>query len=159
MRFGDLLHKPEWEDWRNKTFPNRCRRTGTVCELLPTPANREEQERLNRIRNPTAVRTQNELRKVANNLVRLYGKPDLIRIELARDLGRSKRAFKQDKALFARAKGSARSLLMTSNPKASMNPHERRSKNGCYGRKDWNDVPTPAATSTLMTYFARETMR
>jgi hypothetical protein len=34
---------------------------------------------------------QNELRKVVNNLIGLHGKPDLIRIELARDVGKSKR--------------------------------------------------------------------
>lgn len=37
-------------------------------------------------RNPTVARTLNEFRKVVNNLLRVYGKPDLIRIELARDV-------------------------------------------------------------------------
>jgi CRISPR-associated endonuclease Csn1 len=38
------------------------------------------------VRNPTVMRTLNELRNVANNLLRVYGHPDLIRVELARDL-------------------------------------------------------------------------
>ncbi len=38
------------------------------------------------LRNPTVNRALNELRKVANNLIGAFGKPDLIRIELARDL-------------------------------------------------------------------------
>jgi CRISPR-associated endonuclease Csn1 len=41
------------------------------------------------------VRVQNELRKVVNNLIDLYGKPDLIRVELAREVGKSKRERKE----------------------------------------------------------------
>lgn len=37
------------------------------------------------------MRTQNELRKVVNNLIDAFGKPDLIHIELAREVGLSKR--------------------------------------------------------------------
>ena len=44
------------------------------------------QSYLEHIRNPAVKRTLNELRKVVNNLVRSYGKPDKVRIELARDL-------------------------------------------------------------------------
>jgi CRISPR-associated endonuclease Csn1 len=36
--------------------------------------------------NPAVIRTLTELRKVVNELVRLHGKPGMIRIELARDL-------------------------------------------------------------------------
>ncbi len=43
------------------------------------------------IRNPTVTRALTELRKVTNNLLAVYGKPDLIRIELARDLKLPKR--------------------------------------------------------------------
>jgi hypothetical protein len=38
------------------------------------------------LRNPTVNRALNEVRKVANNLIAVYGKPDLIRVELARDV-------------------------------------------------------------------------
>jgi CRISPR-associated endonuclease Csn1 len=44
------------------------------------------------LRNPTVQRALNELRKVTNNLLRLYGRPDVIRIELTRELKKSKQA-------------------------------------------------------------------
>ena len=37
-------------------------------------------------RNPVVIRCLNETRKVVNNLIREYGKPDYIRIEMARDI-------------------------------------------------------------------------
>lgn len=39
-----------------------------------------------RINNPTVTHCLSELRKVVNEIIRVYGKPDEIRIELARDL-------------------------------------------------------------------------
>lgn len=91
VRFGALVNGPEWEGWRAQSFPNRDRPTGEVLDRLPSPASKEEQRRIVALRNPTVIRTQNELRKVVNNLIGLYGKPDLIRIELARQVGKSKR--------------------------------------------------------------------
>ncbi len=44
------------------------------------------------LRNPVVARVLTELRKVVNALVRQYGKPARIRIELARDVKRSNRA-------------------------------------------------------------------
>jgi len=41
------------------------------------------------IRNPTVLRTLGELQKVVNTLLRVHGRPDLIRIEFARDLKQS----------------------------------------------------------------------
>jgi len=38
------------------------------------------------ITNPAVIRALTELRKVVNEIVRVYGKPDTVRIELARDL-------------------------------------------------------------------------
>jgi CRISPR-associated endonuclease Csn1 len=90
VRFGALINGSEWERWRAETFPSRQQPTGEVLDRLPSPANREEQRRIASLRNPTVIRTQNELRKVVNNLISLYGKPDLIRIELAREIGKSK---------------------------------------------------------------------
>ena len=90
-RFGALLNGPDWEGWRNETFPDRDRPTGEVLDRLPSPADREESRRIANLRNPTVARTRNELRKVVNNLIGMFGKPDLIRIELARDVGNSKR--------------------------------------------------------------------
>lgn len=90
-RFGALLNGPDWEEWRARTFPGRERPTGEMLDRLPSPADEDEQRRVAALRNPTVVRVQNELRKVVNNLIDLHGKPDLIRIELAREVGRSKR--------------------------------------------------------------------
>ena len=91
VRFGTLTNGPEWEEWRSTTFPHRDQPTGEVLDKLPSPATKNEQERIAKLRNPTVVRTQNELRKVVNNLIDLFGKPDLIRVEVARDVGKSKR--------------------------------------------------------------------
>lgn len=41
------------------------------------------------IRNPTVLRTLGELRKVVNTLLRAHGRPDVIRLEFARDLKQS----------------------------------------------------------------------
>lgn len=107
VRFGDLVSKPEWENWRNVSFPNRERPTGEVLDNLPSPSGktiegREEQRRIAKLRNPTVVRTQNELRKVVNNLIRVYGKPSMIRVEVARDVGRSKREREEIKSVIRR---------------------------------------------------------
>jgi CRISPR-associated endonuclease Csn1 len=41
------------------------------------------------IRNPTVLRTLGELQKVVNTLLRVHGRPDMIRLEFARDLKQS----------------------------------------------------------------------
>jgi len=95
VRFGTLTNSPErkWQAWREETFPEREQPTGEIHDRLPSPTRKhpEELKRMASLRNPTVVRVQNELRKVVNNLIRLYGKPDLIRVELAREVGKSKR--------------------------------------------------------------------
>lgn len=45
------------------------------------------------VRNPTVLRTLNELQKIVNKLMQKFGRPDLIRVELGRDL--KKPAFKR----------------------------------------------------------------
>ncbi len=95
VRFGELVNGPDWEDWRAETFPGRAQPTGEVFDRLPSPAEHEERERVASLRNPTVARTRNELRKVVNNLIDLYGKPDLIRVEVARAVGNSKRQRKE----------------------------------------------------------------
>lgn len=90
-RFGALLNGPDWAGWRRAVFPERQQPTGELLDKLPSPASKEERERLSKLRNPTVVRTQNELRKVVNNLIDLFGKPDRIRVEVGRDVGKSKR--------------------------------------------------------------------
>ena len=91
VRFGELVNGPDREEWRAKTFPGREQPTGEVFDRLPSPADREEREHVASLRNPTVARARNELRKVVNNLIGLYGKPDLIHVEVARDVGNSKR--------------------------------------------------------------------
>ena len=91
VRFGEIVNGPEWEEWRNETFPDRKQPTGEILDRLPSPADREEDRRIAGLRNPTVARSRNELRKVVNNLISMFGKPDLIRVELARDVGNSKR--------------------------------------------------------------------
>ncbi len=91
VRFGEIVNGPDWGEWRSRTFPDREQPTGEVLDRLPSPADREESRRVAGLRNPTVARTRNELRKVVNNLIDMFGKPDLIRIEFARDVGNSKR--------------------------------------------------------------------
>lgn len=97
VRFGALLASPEkqWVEWRDTNFPNRVQPTGEFRNRLPSPSDKEEMRRLSQLRNPTVVRIQNELRKVLNNLIGLYGKPDLIRVELTREVGLSKKERKE----------------------------------------------------------------
>ncbi|MCL2330204.1 MAG: type II CRISPR RNA-guided endonuclease Cas9, partial [Phycisphaerae bacterium] len=42
------------------------------------------------LRNPAVMRSLSELRKVVNGVIRQYGKPEMIRVELARDLKRGR---------------------------------------------------------------------
>jgi len=43
------------------------------------------------LKNPTVKRALNELRKVVNAIVREYGKPDIVRIELAREMKKNRK--------------------------------------------------------------------
>ena len=58
---------------------------GNPVDRLPSV-----KEAFGMLRNPAVERTLTELRKVVNAVVREHGKPDLIRIELARDLRKPK---------------------------------------------------------------------
>lgn len=95
--FGALLNGPDEEGWRATVFPHRAQPTGTWVDRLPTPGNsKEETDRQKSVRNPTVLRVQNELRKVVNNLIAVHGKPDRIRVEVAREVGRSSRERAED---------------------------------------------------------------
>ncbi len=67
------------------------------------------------VRNPAVLRALTELRKVVNAIVRRYGKPQSIRIELARDLRRSakerERSWKQGRANERARRDAAERLL------------------------------------------------
>jgi len=95
--FGALLAGPEEEDWRASTFPNQLQPTGSWVDRLLTPGNsKEEIDRQKSVRNPSVLRVQNELRKVVNNLIAAYGWPDRIRVEVAREVGKSARERAED---------------------------------------------------------------
>ena len=64
--------------------------TATELDLLPAPPDN--------LRNPVVEKALHELRKVVNGVVRRYGKPDVIRVELARSMKMSRK----DKANFER---------------------------------------------------------
>ncbi|MBU6165223.1 MAG: type II CRISPR RNA-guided endonuclease Cas9 [Alphaproteobacteria bacterium] len=88
--FGALLASPDEAGWRAEQFPDREQPTGSWVDRLPTPGNdRGEINRQKAVRNPTVLRVQNELRKVVNNLIAVYGTPDRIRVEVARAVGKS----------------------------------------------------------------------
>lgn len=125
VRFGALTNAPEWEAWRNTTFPSRDRPTGEVLDKLPSPATKEERERIAKLRNPTVVRTQNELRKVVNNLIDLYGKPDLIRVEVARDVGKSKREREEIQSAIRKQEKRRKDAVKDLESKGIMEPSRR----------------------------------
>lgn len=82
---GDLTRSPDWQSWREQTFPGRQQPTGEIRDRLPS-----HPRSIPDVRNPTIHRALNELRKVVNNLLAAHGRPDLIRIELTRELKESK---------------------------------------------------------------------
>jgi CRISPR-associated endonuclease Csn1 len=70
---------------RKEMYPEKSRPVEPRDYLPPVHAwNRE-------IRNPTVVRCLSEVRKVVNAIIRTYGKPTEVRIELARDLRNSRK--------------------------------------------------------------------
>jgi len=106
---GDLLMSPTCGAWRDEHFPERERPTGELSDKLPSGP-----DAMGDLRNPTVNRTLNEARKVVNNLISLYGKPDLIRVELARDLrksGKRRAEMERENAERERARKKARAAL------------------------------------------------
>jgi CRISPR-associated endonuclease Csn1 len=61
---------------------------GEILDLLPVSA--EADREIQKVRNPVVIQALFELRKVVNAVIEKYGKPDVIKIELARDLKMSK---------------------------------------------------------------------
>jgi CRISPR-associated endonuclease Csn1 len=59
--------------------------------LVPPVNDPATKKSLGEIRNPAVLRSLTELRKTVNAIVRRYGKPEFVRVELARDLKKSKR--------------------------------------------------------------------
>lgn len=77
---------------RGKAYPDK--QAAQALDFLP-PINAKGTDRasnpLKEFRNPVVSRALTELRKVVNALIRVYGKPELIRVELARDLKRNRK--------------------------------------------------------------------
>ncbi|MBR4833124.1 MAG: type II CRISPR RNA-guided endonuclease Cas9 [Thermoguttaceae bacterium] len=69
---------------RQELYPNE--RNQTVFDFLPPVF-----DALGDPRNPVVLRALTELRKVVNEMIRRWGKPALIRVELARDLKRGRK--------------------------------------------------------------------
>ena len=65
-------------------YPEVFESTGAVEDVLPPLKTFAET-----LRNPVVERSLNELRQVVNGIIREYGKPGIIRLELARDIKRS----------------------------------------------------------------------
>lgn len=70
----------------DRVYPERKRATDALDRLPPVHEFDKE------LRNPMVARTLTEVRKVVNELIQRFGKPSIIRLEMARDLKRGKRA-------------------------------------------------------------------
>lgn len=116
--YGELINDEEWvaEIFPNRAAPGRARR-----DRLPShPSEMPD------LRNPTVARALTELRKVVNNLLAVTGKPDLIRIELARDLKLSpRRKAELDKRQNEQAQKRKDACKQLSEKPSFKNPSER----------------------------------
>lgn len=70
----------------DQAYPGWRGETSAAVDRLPS-----HPKAMPALRNPSVNRALNELRKVANNLLRVYGKPGIIRIELLRELKKTKK--------------------------------------------------------------------
>lgn len=70
-------------EYYGKVFPN-----SVIDPQIDNPRN--DEEKYGKIANPTVHIALNQLRKLVNELIKLYGKPEEIVIELARDLKNSR---------------------------------------------------------------------
>ncbi len=75
----------EYLEYYGKVLPN-----SVVDPQLENPKN--DEEIYGKISNPTVHAALNQLRKLINELIKLYGKPEQIVIELARDLKNNRKA-------------------------------------------------------------------
>lgn len=75
----------EFLEYYGKVLPN-----SVIDPQIENPKN--DEEIYGKIANPTAHAALNQLRKLVNELIKLYGKPEQIVIELARDLKNSRKA-------------------------------------------------------------------
>jgi CRISPR-associated endonuclease Csn1 len=73
-------------DVRKEIYGERLLRGNPDCERLPAVGKVAAS-----LRNPVVCRALSELRKVVNAIVRRYGKPEKVRIELARDMKKGRK--------------------------------------------------------------------
>lgn len=72
-------------------FASDARHAEPLDRLPPVlPASRAERSATSPLRNPSVVRALTEVRKLVNAVIARYGKPETIRVELARDLKRTR---------------------------------------------------------------------
>jgi CRISPR-associated endonuclease Csn1 len=86
LRLLPLLEQGVWYATAQKQlYPER------FLAGVPLPALPPVEQALTEIRNPAVKRSLTELRKVVNAVIRAYGKPIQVRVELARNLKKSKK--------------------------------------------------------------------
>ena len=81
MSEGKPMEGKPMNEVMNYLYPREERLLGENLDELPS-----HHKALPDIRNPVVTRCLNETRKVVNNIIRTYGKPDYIRVEMARDV-------------------------------------------------------------------------
>lgn len=87
-----LMEAPPWPTYseaRKQCYPESFAAREALDELPPAVRAFPD------LRNPAVTRALTELRKVVNHIVRRYGRPEIIRIELARDLKKSRKERKR----------------------------------------------------------------
>ena len=80
-------HKKESNTSNELDYYGKVLQTSTV----PVRSGSEEEVKYGKIANPTVHIALNQLRKVVNEIIKDYGKPDQINLEIARDLKNSKK--------------------------------------------------------------------
>ncbi|MEJ7592094.1 MAG: type II CRISPR RNA-guided endonuclease Cas9 [Planctomycetaceae bacterium] len=81
----ELRNGLSYAEARKKIYPESFIAREPVVQLPPLSDWNDD------VRNPAVIRALTEVRKVVNALIREYGKPERIHIELARDLKRSRK--------------------------------------------------------------------
>ncbi len=88
--------KPQWERTHNTLlFPGKAARTKRRKgqEIIPNhlPEILQPHIEVGELRNPMVERALYQVRRVVNAIIRRYGKPDIIRVEMARELKANRR--------------------------------------------------------------------
>lgn len=95
---------------RRELFPESFKSSEPVDRLPPL------KKAMGEVRNPAVERALTELRKLVNEIVRVYGKPQTIRIELARELKRARKErvrLSKENAAREKLRAKARARILT----------------------------------------------